>query len=80
MFTYCLRWLHETSPSLQAHAFISRMVDSGATKLKVEIFQVMCPKGAAMALKKGLMDLRHSFKCSFVFYNSIFDFFLIIVI
>ena len=63
-------WVHETSPSLQAHAFISRMVDSGATKLKVEIFQVMCPAGAAMA-SQGLMDLRHSFKCSFVFYNSI---------
>jgi len=32
-----------TGSSREAHAFISRMVDSGATKIKVEIFQVMCP-------------------------------------
>lgn len=45
----------------QAHAFISRMVDSGATKIKVEIFQVMyrTPGGEACHLV-GIRDITDS--------------------
>lgn len=45
----------------QAHAFISRMVDSGATKLKVEIFQVMYrnPGGETCHLV-GIRDITDS--------------------
>lgn len=45
----------------QAHAFISRLVDSGATKIKVEIFQVMyrTPGGEACHLV-GIRDITDS--------------------
>eukprot|EP00435_Cladocopium_sp_Y103_P016369 s2297_g4.t1 len=51
----------ESRDNKQAHAFISRMVDSGATKLKVEIFQVMYrnPGGETCHLV-GIRDITDS--------------------
>jgi len=51
----------KVSDNKQAHAFISRMVDSGATKLKVEIFQVMYQNpGGEICHLVGIRDITDS--------------------